>query len=228
MEGTYIKEKNIEFSLANLDEYEEVSIWQTYDKKGQEIVDCKGTVLQFPIKDGVLYDKDGVERPFDKLVKMPNPIFRALFPNLTKNKRFLRTIIIEGVECYYNFTQSANNRLKEQIETLQNMGQNPLKVLFKQSFNKDAKANDMYKISVIGKVDSPAPSAPQTPVATGAVKIDISDKPSLNAIETELLDALKKLDNKLSSEQFNKICLDNAISDETRIKELWEMYDKAQ
>lgn len=236
----YVNDKNVEFSLVNLDEYEENTIWSTYEKRKEEIKDSMGNVLKFPIKEGKLYDKYKKERNFDDIVNIPLPIFRSLFPDLTKNRKILRAIYMFGVEVFYMFTVTANRQINTHIDTIRTMGGNPLSVVFKQEYDKSGSTpTEMYKVSVIGKVgekieDKPsqAPQPPQTPMTTGEVKIDdvgapSVDVPKLTKLDEDLLVAVRALDQKLTSEQFNKVCVDNIISDEDKINQLWRLYSES-
>ena len=227
-EGSYVTDKNIEFSLANEEVFKDVSIWGEYNMRNEEIKDPDGNVYKFPIKEGELKGTDGKIRNFETLMKMPNPIFKRVYPNLVKNKRYTRSIIISGVEVYYNFTKVANDKLNEMIDAIKSQQGNPCEVVFKQTYKESNPPMSKYKIEIIGKI-SDAAQEPQTPVKTGDIKINVptsTDEPKLEDKEKELIEAVKKLDTKLTIEQFNKICVDNGITDETRIKELWEIYSE--
>lgn len=220
-----IRDKNIEFSLANLEVFEDISIWAKYGTQG-EVMDSKGNILEFPIKDGVLFDKDGIERKFEDIIKLPIPIFMALYPQLQITNKKLRTIIIMGVECFYYFAKSASQKIDDIIKTAQSMGQNPLQLVLKQTFNNNEKQPvNKYKIEVIGKIGG-AVQQPQTPITTNQIKVDINKSDEqLTQLEQDLLVAINNLPQKITKEQFNKICNDNNISNKDRIDVLYNKYN---
>jgi len=236
-----ITEKEYEFNLQSEDVFEDFAIWSSYDKKGQDIKDVDGNSYEFPIKDGTLKGTDGQVRDIELLKKMPNMIFKRLYPDLTKNTKYLRPIYYAGVECFGRFSMTSNRLLTAMIETIKQSGGDPLKAIFKQTFDSKARPQNMYNIQVVGKVGevpnqpplSTAATAPQTPMTTETVappvpkvNIDVPEVKdvSLNAIEQALLDALKKVD-KLDEEKFTAVCNNNAITDGTRIKELFVIYN---
>jgi len=213
----FVRDKDIEFSLADLEVYQDFTIWQDFKHKGQEMRDSKGNILQFPVRDGALYDKDGKERLFDDIIKMPPFIFKTCFPNLSLNTRYVRKIIITGVEVFYAFPKIVNRRLEALMEDAKRMGQDPLKLVFKQMYHSNNPPMNKYTLEIAGRIDNP----PNPESASFKPQVI-----NLTKIEAGVLKELEKLGANITNEQFAKVCNDNNIIDEARIQELWGIYHK--
>jgi hypothetical protein len=225
-----IKEKNIpEFGLVNEEVYEDTSIWLNYSNRDtKDYKDVKGNIVKFPIKEGIIFDKDGREHQVSKVLGMPNMIFKKVFPDFAKQTAYLRTGTISGIECYLSFRYTANAQLNKLIASVKAMGGKVNEVLFRQTFNKDAKPQEMYKVEIIGRAQANAAAAPQTPVATGQININlpqptVSNEQILDDREKDLLRQVKALPQKLTSEQFTIVCTENNFALD-RVAILWELY----
>jgi len=103
------------FKLAHLDSKENQSIWDNTKKTyfRDEIVDAAGRVQK--VKNAMYMSKDK---------------FEVAFPNCQKNNRHDRDVIINGESLRYGFKHTQNEQIKQQIETITNLGQDPLSMVF--------------------------------------------------------------------------------------------------
>lgn len=208
----WLREKNISFKLANLEAKEDFTIWKAWDKRNEVIKDSAGNEMKFPIRSGQLVDSEGNIQEFDKVKYLKKDVFERLFPNFSRNTRFIREIIINDTHYNYGFTQSANNKLKELIATLIITKVDPLTMTFKQTYNASAAPVNKYNVYLEG-----APtSAPTTPAQPSV--------PGLTSGEKEIVDAIKsKFTDKIDETRFVEIMKSNGVSP-VRAKELFKQY----
>jgi len=201
----WIREKNISFKLVNLEIREDFAIWKSWDKRSETLKDSAGNEMIFPIKKGQLVGSDGSIKEVADLKYMKKVEFFKLYPNLAKNTKYIRCILVNGQECNYAFTNSSNFKLANLIDTLRNTGINPLEVNFVQTFDKNLSPANMYNITVA----------------------KITDKVESNILlqsEKDIVEAIKsKFEEKVGETRFVEIMKSNNIT-EIRAKEIYKLF----
>jgi len=205
----YLKDRNIVFKLKDLNEYLEQNIWKAYQVR-EEILDSNGQIIRFPLTDDNVFIKglDGVSRNRREMLMLPNSVFRSNYPMLSINRVFLRAIYVGKNEYWYRFKYSANKKLKELIEQIVALNQNPLKITYQQIYNPQASPIEMYSITIFkektnnGEVSNvkPEPTTKPKPVQNlniPTVKAKIANpKPKTPLTKTSIKKAIA-LNNKL-------------------------------
>tara|TARA_Y100000310_G_C20688055_1_gene820376 strand:+ start:3230 stop:3886 length:657 start_codon:yes stop_codon:yes gene_type:complete len=209
----YKESKNFNFRLVNTEVNPEFSIWKAWDKRSEPVTDPVGNEMKFPIRDGVLTNSKGEVKEVADLKFMPKKDFTTNFPNLSKNFRYVREIIVGESAYLYGFTKTANNKIVELCDTLSLSKQDPTKAEFQQGFDKGKSASEMYSMKVIKTGLDP-------------VKINVDDQsPDTGGNrEQEIIDAIKSVHgNKADEVRFVEIMKQNDITEE-RAKELFKTY----
>lgn len=145
--ANYLKEKEITFQLKDYEVKEDFVLWKKFGIQG-DVLDPTGQPYQFPLRDGQVTGTDGIPRNIADIKFMKKVDFDKAYPKMNKKTSYQRNIFVNGQEYIYNFGTTANKKLNDLIATISSMGQNPLQIQFKQSFNKYASPAEMYSISI--------------------------------------------------------------------------------
>lgn len=227
----FYKEKNFCFKLKDITVTEQFSLWIGWKQQltDEEMIKQYGIVLQFPVKEGQLQGIDGVPRDVLTQIKfMKKPDFEAQYPKLGKNTRYLRNIIVNGVEYRFGFSKTSNDKLNAML-SLQ-PGVIPQNV-FKQTFDVNKTAAQMYDITVATPEETSTanvvPTAPvQQPIATPppVAQPQVAQQPVATASmitatgltdgEKTILSSVKGLPNKLDKDKFIKVFVQNLTKPE--------------
>src|SRR3990167_102110 len=223
----FIRTKDISaFRLKDLNEYEDAAIWKSFGLT-EDVLGVDGKPLRFPIVEGQLTGIDGIIRDVNELKSMPNQVFKILYPKLTIRRNVSRAIIVQNIEFWYRFAISANRKLNSLIKSISALGQNPLAVNFKKVYNKAASSmNDYYMIEVVETITQIHSLPPQQVVAQQPqININLNAVAvatfPLNENESLIYDAIIKVPVKQDLEHFTKIFKANGVTDDGRIKEIF-------
>lgn len=208
----WYKEKNMVFRLSTLDVNTDFSIWKAWDKRSEEIKDKDGNVMKFPIKQGQLTDIDGKVYEVADIKFIPNKDFKEKFPNLSRNFRFIRNVIIDKKEYAYGFTKTSNSKILELLDMAKMSKQDPLSCEFKQEFNNDKSPAEKYSLKI---------------TKMGLPKEEVEKSEDGNGREKEIMEAIKSVHQDSADEtRFVEIMKQNGITEE-RAKVIYkEQYKK--
>ena len=230
----YYKEKNMTFKLKDLNVVEDFKLWIGWKQQltDEEMIAQYGVVLQFPVKEGQLQGKDSVPRDVQTVIKfMKRAEFDVQYPKLGKKTQYTRNILIGDVEYRYGFSKTSNDKLNAMLALSPGTIPN---VLFKQSFDLNKPAAQMYDITVATAEEANAPvTNPQPvqnvnqtqPVPTNSVPPQVVSPQSPSAPvsnpsgalsdgEKTILTSVKGLHNKLDKEKFIKVFTQNLMKPE--------------
>lgn len=205
------KEKNFKFKLLNLNETEEFTIWKAWDKRSEIITDSTGNEIKFPVKTGQLMGSDNQLREISEIKFIKKDEFTRLYPSMSKSTSYTRTVLVDGNAMQYNFKISANNKLKEAIDMIQNMGQDPLQTVFEQVFDRNQSAANMYSIKICKATEE----MPNQSFSGVKDSLGLTDK------EKEFLAAVRSMGGTLELSNFTHTAKINGITSE-RAKLLFE------
>ena len=214
---TYLKDKNMNFRLKDLESRPDFSIWKSWDKRAEEFKDGSGTPMKFPIRDGVLTNDKGEVKEVADIKFMPNKDFKEQYSRYARKFNTIRQIYVNGVEYSYRFGAGANSKLQEKIAEAKLIGKDVLKMEFAQVFDKTKSPVDMYSLKLI------AVDLPEVVVVQPESIPTYSSKVSK---EQEIVEAIKSVYGKeATQERFIDIMKKNDIT-EAKAIELYQEYKK--
>jgi hypothetical protein len=161
--SNYVKDKTFQFQLINESVEKEHMIWKSHEKrfaKPEEFLHQDGSVMKFPLRHGTIPDAQGNWYDAAQCLQMNTKDFKAMFPNFKLDVKFKRDVLVNGQAMIANFPYSAEKKLSQLIAMCKSMNGNPLLQVFRQVYNKDAVANEMYNIEVLGSTQSVPNVAP--------------------------------------------------------------------
>jgi len=214
----WYKEKTFVFKLKNLVVQEEYVLWKAWDKRNEEITDYSPTqqVMKFPLREGdQLVGSDGKVYLVEDTKWMKTAVFKQIFPKLNRQTKYIRTVLVGGLEYKYRFGSTVNNAINSLIGL--NQGMLPQTYL-KQTFFPNEAPSKMYQLTAISVEDAKAwekLALPTTVEQTGApksqssiekeqIEVQLGKKSELTEFEQQFLDNLKALPNKLEEQKFVK------------------------
>lgn len=241
----WFKEKNMTFQLKDMGVQEDFTIWKAWDKRSEVMKDGAGNEMQFPIRKGQLTTVKNEIKEFDDIKWMKKKDFEEAFmgedgkPNLSRNTRYIRNILVGGIEYKYGFTKTGNDKVVDLINSVQALGQNPLTVNFQQTFDKSQSPANMYGMMIVAApvvatapppgfvppVEATQPIVPPVTQAPVPPKVEpVAPKVQHDfAKEKEVMEAIKSKfgDKKPDITRFVEIMKANSIK-EVRAKELYK------
>ena len=244
----FLREKALKFKLQDLSVTEQFCIWGGWGIPATDPMLIKALQEsrseKFPIREGSIVGSvsligvDGVARNMEQIKFMRAAEFKAVYPNLMKQTRYVRTIIFSSVVYSYSFTRTANTALNGLIGTAAGLGQNPLTVEYEQTY--DAAQAPALKYQL--KISAPGqPGIALPPMPTPIAPIILPTQPVVTVIPTpqvpvvaqnllfqlteaeqKILDALLGLKQQVMEEQFIMVYKQNGIADDVRIKSIYQ------
>ena len=210
-----MKEKSFVFKLKDLHVIEDFSIWAAWDKRNQEFKNSQGEPMKFPIREGTLQGTDKQMYEVDGLKYMKQVEFKKLFPDFAKSTTYNRHIIVNGEEYICRFKMTSNNKLLSLIDTISQVGGNPLDTTFQQTFDKNQSPANMYNVVVYkGETNAiPQGTVVNTSTPTSNKPPIQIDEFKLNEREKEVVDAIKSLSQLPDKDGIVMILRENGIDD---------------
>ena len=216
---TWYKEKTVVFKLKDTAVKEDFAIWKGWKFRNDTVNDYApdGGETKYPLKEGgSIKGTDGKVYMVEDAKFLKKGDFIQLFPKLAKNTKYIRVILIGGLEYNYRFGTTANKAINDFIALSE--GVVPVKYL-KQTYFPNAAPAQMYQISIVSDIEAKEwetnnlqDTVEKTGTSKPAVEIQKEklaiEMPSLGTemsqFEIAFVDQLKAMPTKFDQDKFVK------------------------
>jgi len=171
------------FKLANLNFTDDYSVWDNSSRKF--------------IRDGQIVDIEGNTHDVKETKYIKKDEFTRLFPNMNKNSKVRRTVIVDGEELSWSMPITADKALHACIANVLAMGQRPELVeykWFKEGEGLQTRHNVVVNMTETLSTQQPTTATTPTaisPTATAPTAVAPLSTVTLNATEKQIVDAIK-------------------------------------
>lgn len=217
----WYKEKNVVFKLKNTTYEEDVAIWKEWSHRKDPDIDFEqyfpGRVVDFPLKQGdKIEDINGNVKMVEDCRYLKRKKFKELFPKLSLTVKYIRVILIGGLEYNYRFSKTSNDRIKDFIQL--NNGKIPPTYL-KQTYYPNESPMKMYQIKPISDEeanrwkkekldasieDTGTSKSPSSKSPSPDEEISVPGVDNTTEFERNFVDKMKSLPDKFSQKKFCK------------------------